>query len=119
MIRAAEALGVDLVDVLRSRRARREPAVLGRDLQAAERLAVARRVRELGDDGLAGKLAGADLGRRDALELVLLLRRRWAVDARIHRVAELGGQPTIELAQVAAADGADLGGEQRQEDAVL
>ena len=39
---AAEALRVDLVDVLRPRRPRREPALLGRDLQPADRRTVAR-----------------------------------------------------------------------------
>ena len=45
VIGTAEALGVDLVDVLGPRRAGREPAVLGDDLDAADRRAVARRRR--------------------------------------------------------------------------
>ena len=43
---AAEALGVDLVDVLGARRARGEPAALGDDLQPAQRRPVAGRLGE-------------------------------------------------------------------------
>src|SRR5690606_6123211 len=56
---ASEALGVDLVDVLRARRAGGEPAVLGDDLDAADRLAVRRGLGEHADDLLASQLAHA------------------------------------------------------------
>src|ERR1700748_1397693 len=49
VLSAAEALGVDLVDVLGARGPRRVPAALGADLDAADRGAIARRV---GDDAL-------------------------------------------------------------------
>src|SRR3712207_7741211 len=45
LFRSPEALGVDLVDVLRARRPGREPAVLGGHLQPPDRRVVARRAR--------------------------------------------------------------------------
>src|SRR5579863_1831430 len=47
MALAAEALGVNLVQTLGSRRPRREPAARGDDLQAADRGTVARRAGQL------------------------------------------------------------------------
>ena len=55
VVLAEEALRVDLVDVLRARRAGGEPAVVGRDLEPADRRAVAGRGREDGRDRLAGE----------------------------------------------------------------
>jgi hypothetical protein len=57
---ATQRLGVELVHVLGARRARREPRVLGLHLEAADRRAVARRVRELRRDRLAGELGRGD-----------------------------------------------------------
>ena len=51
-----EALGVDLVDVLGAGWPGGEPAVVGDDLQAADRCTVARRARELGGDRFAGQV---------------------------------------------------------------
>ena len=50
-----EAFRVDLVDVLRAGWTGREPAVRGRDLEAADRGIVSRRSREPGDDRVAGE----------------------------------------------------------------
>src|SRR5882757_2617665 len=54
MILTAKTFRIDLVDVLGARGPRGEPAVVGRDLDAAERLAVARR----SGNGRANRLAG-------------------------------------------------------------
>ena len=51
MLFAAKTLRIDLVDVLGARRPRGEPAVVGTDLDAAERLAVSRRSGELARTG--------------------------------------------------------------------
>src|SRR2546421_11701974 len=55
-----EALRVDLVDVLRAGRPRREPAAPGDDLQSADRRAVARGTGQLGPDRFAGQLRVLD-----------------------------------------------------------
>src|SRR5260221_10744547 len=62
---AAETLRIDLVDILGARRPRREPAVVGHNLDAAEGLAVAGRRRERGANRLAGKLLHGELVRRN------------------------------------------------------
>src|SRR5699024_209104 len=71
-----ERLGVDLVDVLRARRARGEPRVLRRHLEAADRRAVAGRRRELRRDLLAREVRRADLGGVERGERRLLLEGR-------------------------------------------
>src|SRR2546422_11192782 len=59
-----EAFRVDLVDVLRAGRPRREPAAASDDLQTADRRIVARGRRPRGRDGSAGPLRRKDrLGR--------------------------------------------------------
>ena len=55
-----KALGIDLVDILRARRTRREPAVFSNHLQAANRRAVAGRVRQLGNNWFTGELRRLD-----------------------------------------------------------
>ena len=58
VVRTAEALRVDFVNIFRAGRACREPAVVGDDLEAADGGPVARRRRQLGDDGIPGSNAG-------------------------------------------------------------
>src|SRR5690348_16660136 len=56
---AAEALGVNLVQALGSRRTGREPAARGDDLEAPDGGPIARRPRQLARDRLAGECGGA------------------------------------------------------------
>ena len=58
--RVLEALGVDLVDVLRARRPGGEPAARGDDLQPADRRVVAGRRGQLRQDRLAGQARRLD-----------------------------------------------------------
>src|SRR3954471_24081979 len=58
---AAEAFGVDLVDILRSGRPCGEPAEIGFDLDAPERLAITGRLAQRGADGIAGEVLQAEL----------------------------------------------------------
>src|SRR5579872_1997671 len=57
----AEAFGIELVDVLGARGPCGEPAMVGLDLDAAERLAVARRLGVDRAHGIAGELGQAEL----------------------------------------------------------
>src|SRR4030066_2334262 len=59
-----EALGVDLVDVLRARRPRGEPPVFGHDFQPADGTSVARGVRKDFPDLLPCQFGRLDLARR-------------------------------------------------------
>src|SRR6516164_7814012 len=59
---AAEALRVQLVDILSAGRSRREPAMRRDHLEAANRGTVARRVHEHLLDGIAGELRCMDIG---------------------------------------------------------
>src|SRR4051795_3280486 len=116
---AAKTLRIDLVDVLGARGPRGEPAEIGFDLDAAERLAVAGRLAQRGADGIAGEILQAELLGRDGLQDVFLRRGRGDVDARVMGHAELGGEVVEELARIAAGLGHDLGREQAEDDAVL
>src|SRR5437899_3753698 len=89
MVLAAEALGVDLIDILGARWPRREPAAVGSYLDPAEALAVAGRGAERGEDRLAGELGGAEAIGRQLLQHGLLLRRRRRVDPCAERHSEL------------------------------
>src|SRR5215210_8683758 len=85
---AVEALRVDLVDVLRTRRPRREPAMLGDDLEPADRRTVPRRLRQNGLDRLPRELVALHLLGRQPLEHVLLLRAGGDVGALVGRAPE-------------------------------
>src|SRR5260370_4377422 len=82
---AAEAVGVDLVDILGARGPRREPAAVGNHLDPAEALAVAGCGDEGGEDRLAGELGGAEAIGRQLLQQGLLLRRRRRIDPCVER----------------------------------
>src|SRR4051794_30159647 len=69
---AAKALGINLVHIFRAGGPRREPSVLGDDLDAAKRLAVAGSGRERVEHGLAGQLRKPELFSRERLQQVLL-----------------------------------------------
>src|SRR5580698_11112553 len=56
VLRTAEALGIDLVDVLRARWPGGEPAALRGNLESADRRAVARGPRDAGHDFFAREL---------------------------------------------------------------
>src|SRR5260363_176967 len=119
MFGIAEALGIELVDVLGAGRPRREPAIIGLDLDAAERLAVAGRFGVHDADRIAGELGQFQLLRRQRLQRGLLWRARRDVDPLIDRRTQLRRQLLVELARIAAAPGHDLGREQAEDEAVL
>src|ERR1700741_882909 len=92
MVPPAEALGVDLVDILGAGRTRGEPAGLALDLDAAERLIVARRLGPDRAHGIAVKLGHVELLGPERLQRVLLLRRRRDIDALVIGNAEFARQ---------------------------
>src|SRR6266446_1540496 len=114
-----EALRVDLVDVLRAGRPRREPAAPGDDLQPADRLAVARGAGQLGPDRFAGQLRLHDGLEGEVRQPRLLLGRRRRIDACVVRRAELLGQRPIVLARVVSGARGDLGRQEGHDRAVL
>ena len=81
MCRILEALGVDLVDVLRARGTGREPTTVGDNLEAADRCIVPRGRRELLPDWFASQLRGLDRVRREFAEPRLLIRRCCGINA--------------------------------------
>src|SRR3954471_1756098 len=70
MVLVAKALRVDLVDILGARWPGGKPAVRGLDLDAAERLVVARRFGPDSRDRIAGKFAYLELLGPEGLERV-------------------------------------------------
>ena len=119
MVRAAEAFGVDLVDVFGAGGARGKPAAVRDDLDAADRRIVAGRAIEHAVDRLAGQFGDLDLLRRELRQFLLLLGRRRRLDAVGRRLAEVAGEIAIQLAGIAAGARGDLGRQQRRHDAVL
>src|SRR5829696_2716720 len=96
VIRTAEGLGVDLVDILRAARTGREPRVGALHLHSAHRGAVAGGRRELRGDRVAGELGRGDGVAVQPAEGRLLRRRRHGVRALVGRVAEPRDELRIE-----------------------
>ena len=61
MFSPKKALGVDLIDILRPRRACGEPSILGNNFQPAQRGAISRRGRQFRLNLLSGQLGGRNL----------------------------------------------------------
>src|SRR5450432_3126862 len=116
---ALEALGVDLVDVLRAGWPRGKPAIFCDDLEAANDGVVGRRARKLVQDRLSGKFLRAHRFGRQLLQQRLLRGGRGLVDARVIRRAELRTQLLVVLPRIFTGDGGDLCGQQIEDDAVL
>ena len=76
----AKALRVHLVHVLGAGGAHREPPVVGDHLQAADGLAVARRLRQDRANGLARQLLRVNLVGRNAEQALFQIGRGWRVD---------------------------------------
>ena len=114
-----EALGVNLVEVLRAGRPGGEPPRGGDDFQAADRGVIARRAGEPGGDGFPGKLGRGDRFRREFLEGGFLGGRGRRVNARVVRRAEGGGQFAEMLARILAGARSDFSGQKAEQDAVF
>ena len=97
MLAAEERFGIELVDVFGARRACREPGILGRDLEPADRGTIARRVRELRCDRLTRELAGRDRLGCEARERGLLRGGGWGIHSFIDGCPELGLELGIAL----------------------
>src|SRR5262245_43165988 len=98
---ALKALSINFVHILGPRWAGSEPAVRGHDLQPANGSVVPGGGREHAGNFLARQLRGRDLLRRELCHEVLMLRRRWRIEALIDRLAELTGELLIKLSRVA------------------
>src|ERR1019366_1700589 len=98
VILAAEALRVDLIDLLGAGWTRGEPAIVRRYLDPAKRRAVAGRNGQLGFDRLAVELRRGQLVRRQLAQQILLLWRRWRIDPLVVGLAQIARQFAIPLA---------------------
>src|SRR4029077_7991640 len=98
---------------------RSEPAVLGDDLEPADRGVITRSVGQRGLNLLSGKLRGPDLVRRELRQQFLLRWRRSSVDALEARCAELPRELAIGLAGIAPGAGGNLRGQQGRRHSVL
>ena len=112
MILAAEALGIDLVDLLRARGPGGKPAVLGDHLDAAEGGAIAGGGGELGRDRIAGQRGEGELAGRERGQQLLLLGRGRGIDPLIEGLAQFLCQRIIGLARVPLGLGGDFRGQQ-------
>src|SRR6266516_3055474 len=110
VVRAAEALGVQLVDVLGPGRTHGKPCVRRDYLDASKRVPVARSRREDLADLLAGEVGDADVVGRQLLQHGSLRRGEGRLDPFVHRVSQVARELAIDLARVPAAPRRDLGG---------
>src|SRR5882757_9065222 len=97
MLLALEALGVDLVNVLGTRGARREPTVCCHHFETANGGVVARSLGHLGLDGLAAQRGCSHCSGRQGFQTLLLRGSRGSIDANVIRSAELRLQMRIVL----------------------
>src|SRR4029453_7194610 len=105
-----KALRIDLVDAFRARRPCSEPATGGHDLEATDRRVVAWSLGQLSRDRITSECRCRDRIGRQFFQPLLLLKRRWRVDARVVWCAELRGQFLIVLARVFPRGGGYLPG---------
>src|SRR6185437_6965968 len=116
---AQEALGINLVETLGSRRTGREPSVRSDDLQPANRGVVAGRARQLARDRLTRECGCAHGLWRKPGNTRLLIGSRGRIDARIPGRTQFRRQLPIVLAGILAGARRDLGGEQTHDESVL
>ncbi len=116
---ALEALHVDLVDRLSAGGARREPAVLGHHLETADGGIVARRLGQLGDDGLTRQGGGFYQCRIQLGEHRFLGAVGRGVDTAIAGAAELGFQCVVVGLRILAGHRQNFRRQQRQNEAIL
>ncbi len=119
MFLALEAFHVDLVNGLGAGGARREPAVLGYNLQTADGGVVAGRLGQLGDDGLAGQGGGFHQCRIQLGEHCFLGAVGRCIDAAVAGAAELGLQRVVVRLGILAGDRQNFGSQQRQDETIL
>ena len=119
MVRALEALRINLVDILSPGRTRREPAAFGDYLQPANGRAVARSTGEGGLDFLPGQIRGPNLLRRESLQNHFLLWGSRCLDAVVNRLAKLAREFAVDLAGIAVHPRRDLRRQQSRDDSVF
>src|SRR6516162_3359458 len=119
VICSAEALRVELIDILRPGRPRREPAIRSEHLEPTNRGPIAGRIDEHLLDGIAGELRCADVGGGQLQQRCLLLLGGRRVDTLEGRGAELLRELLIQLGRITTCAGRDLGREQVEHDAIL
>src|SRR5271163_1805100 len=119
MVFAEKALGVNLVDFLRARRARRKPAVLGDHLNPTDRAAVSGSSRENLLDFLARDFARVDVIRRQSLKSGFLLECSGSLDALVKRVAQIPCKLTVDFARIFSKARRDFRREETRDDTVF
>ncbi len=116
---ALEALHVDLVDGLGAGGARREPAVLGHYLETADGGIIARRLGQLGDDGLTRQGGGFHQCRIQLGEHRFLGTVGRGVDTAIAGATKLGFQCVVVSLRILAGHRQNFRRQQRQNETIL
>ncbi len=116
---ALEALHIDLVDGLGAGGARREPAVLGDNLETTDGGIVARRLGQLGDDGLTRQSGGFYQCRIQLGEHRFLGTVGRGVDTAIAGAAEPGFQCIVVSLRILAGHRQNFRRQQRQNETIL
>src|ERR1700676_4318266 len=98
MVLAEEALGINLVNLFRARRARRKPTILCDHLNSANRVAVSGSCGQILPDLLARHRGVPDIGRRQSLEGGFLFRRGGSVHAFVNRIPQVPSEFTVDFA---------------------
>src|SRR5690606_5521549 len=119
MIRSAEALRVDLVDLLRPGRPGGEPPIFGHDLQSPDGGVVRRSPGQNGLDGLACERLRPHISRSEVFGVLLLFTCGRRIDALVDGAAELLLESGIVLGGIPPGHRHDLRRQQVEEDTVL
>ncbi len=119
MLGSAETLRVDLVHVLGAGRARREPGVLGDDLDPADRRSVPGSMGQRGDHRLAREHGRVQVSRGQGCQDLLLRGGGRRIHPAVCGCAVPVGECRVVLTGVLPGHSRDLGGEQAGDQTVL
>src|ERR1700693_4406379 len=119
MVLAEEALGINLVNLFRARRARRKPTILCDHLNTANRVAVSGSCGQNLLDLFASNLGYADIGWGQSLECAFLFRRGGSIHAFVNRIPQVPSEFTVDFAGISPQTRRDFRREQTRDDSVF
>src|SRR5260370_5263449 len=116
---AKEVLGVNLVNLFRTRRARGKPAILCDHLDSANRVAVSRSCRENLLDLLTSNFGNGDVGWGQSHEGRFLFRRGGGIDPVVKSISQVPPEVTGNFARISSETRRDFRRQETPEDSIL
>ena len=119
MVLAEETLGVNLVNLFGTGRARRKPAILCDHLYSANGVAVTGRRGQNLLDLFAGNFGSPDVGRGQLLKRGFFFRGGGRLNAFVNRISQVSSEFTVDFARIFSQTSGDFRGEQTRDDSVF